>query len=42
MTSLAAIPWVAFATAGGVLLYLVTLSIYWARKRRKQRKEDGS
>lgn len=42
MIPLAAIPWVAVATAGGVILYLVTISIYWARKRRKQRKNDGS
>lgn len=39
MTWLAKIPWVAVATAGGVVLYLVAVSFYWALKRRKRKDE---
>ncbi|GEM_PF-5551821 len=33
--ALAKIPWVAVATAGGVLAYLLIMSLYWIRKRRR-------
>lgn len=41
MIWLAKIPWLAVATAGGVILYLVAVSFYWALKRRKRKNEAG-
>ena len=35
MMLLAKIPWIAIATAGGVLVYLLTILLYWARKRHR-------
>ena len=28
--------WIAFVTAGGVLLYIVAVTLYWKNKKRKR------